>query len=153
VTGGRCDEARPDLAILADRISDNEMVIFEDSSHLASIEERELYLRTIDEFLARVEAVEISCRCVPHEVRLRLAISSRSASSGVTANRSLPQQIADEFSTARLPVSSSQQRCSAVSGRTSGSAPQNLSVSSPASSTGPASAVGAVAGAGAGPRH
>jgi hypothetical protein len=50
VTGGRCDEARPDLAILADRISDNEMVIFEDSSHLASIEERELYLRTIDEF-------------------------------------------------------------------------------------------------------
>jgi pimeloyl-ACP methyl ester carboxylesterase len=56
VTGGRCDEARPDLAILADRISDNEMVIFEDSSHLASIEERELYLRTIDEFLARVEA-------------------------------------------------------------------------------------------------
>jgi hypothetical protein len=60
VTGGRCDEARPDLAIVADRISDNEMVIFEDSSHLASIEDRELYLRTIDEFLARVEADGVS---------------------------------------------------------------------------------------------
>jgi len=57
VTGGRYDEARPDhLALLADGISGSEMVIFEDSSHMAFIEEHELYLRTIEDFLARVEA-------------------------------------------------------------------------------------------------
>ncbi len=57
VTGGRYDEARPDhLALLAGGISGSEMVIFEDSSHMAFIEEHELYLRTIEDFLARVEA-------------------------------------------------------------------------------------------------
>jgi proline-specific peptidase len=57
VTGGRHDEARPDhLAILADGITGSELVIFEDSSHLAFIEEHELYLQTIEDFLARVEA-------------------------------------------------------------------------------------------------
>lgn len=57
VTGGRYDEARPDhVALLADGISGSEMVIFEDSSHTAFIEEHELYLCTIDDFLARVEA-------------------------------------------------------------------------------------------------
>jgi len=57
VTGGRYDEARPDhVAILADGIAGSEMVIFEASSHMAFIEERELYLQTIENFLARVEA-------------------------------------------------------------------------------------------------
>ncbi len=57
VTGGRYDEARPaHLAILADGIAGSEMVIFEDSSHMAFIEEHELYVRTVEDFLARVEA-------------------------------------------------------------------------------------------------
>jgi proline iminopeptidase len=58
VTGGRYDEDRPDhLAILAGGVTSGcELVIFEDSSHMAFIEERELYLQTIEGFLARVEA-------------------------------------------------------------------------------------------------
>jgi proline-specific peptidase len=57
VTGGRHDEARPEhLAILADGILGSELVIFEDSSHTAFIEEHELYVQTIEDFLARVEA-------------------------------------------------------------------------------------------------
>jgi proline iminopeptidase len=56
VTGGRHDEARPaHVAMLADGITGSELVIFEDSSHLAFIEERELYLQTVSDFLARVE--------------------------------------------------------------------------------------------------
>jgi proline iminopeptidase len=57
VTGGRHDEARPDhLAILAEGIGGSELVIFEESSHMAFIEERELYVHTIEDFLSRVEA-------------------------------------------------------------------------------------------------
>ncbi|MBO0769884.1 MAG: proline iminopeptidase-family hydrolase [Actinobacteria bacterium] len=57
VTGGRHDEARPQhLATLADGIRDAELVIFENSSHMAFVEERERYIQVIDDFLARVEA-------------------------------------------------------------------------------------------------
>ena len=42
--------------MLADGIRDAELVIFEDSSHLAFIEERERYLRVVEDFLARIEA-------------------------------------------------------------------------------------------------
>jgi proline-specific peptidase len=57
VTCGRHDEARPGhVALLARGISGSELAIFEDSSHTAFIEERELYRQTIDDFLARAEA-------------------------------------------------------------------------------------------------
>lgn len=57
VTCGRHDEARPGhVAVLAAGIAGSELAIFENSSHTAFIEERELYLHTIDDFLARVEA-------------------------------------------------------------------------------------------------
>jgi proline iminopeptidase len=57
VTGGRHDEARPaHVAMLAEGIRDAELAIFEDSSHLAFIEERESYLRVVADFLARIEA-------------------------------------------------------------------------------------------------
>ena len=57
VTGGRYDEARPaHLATLADGIRGAELVIFENSSHMAFIEEREPYLRAAGDFLARAEA-------------------------------------------------------------------------------------------------
>jgi proline-specific peptidase len=57
VTGGRHDEARPaHLATLADGIPGAELVIFENSSHMPFVEEREPYLWTVGEFLARTEA-------------------------------------------------------------------------------------------------
>jgi proline-specific peptidase len=57
VTCGRHDEATPGhVAVLADGIAGSELAIFEDSSHTAFIEERELYVHTIEDFLARVEA-------------------------------------------------------------------------------------------------
>jgi proline-specific peptidase len=57
VTGGRYDEARPaHVAVLADRIPRAELVIFENSSHMAFIEERQRYLQVVDDFLARTEA-------------------------------------------------------------------------------------------------
>jgi proline-specific peptidase len=56
VTGGRYDEARPaHLAVLAERIPGAELVIFEDSSHMAFVEERERYMRVAGDFLAWVE--------------------------------------------------------------------------------------------------
>jgi proline iminopeptidase len=56
VTGGRHDEARPaHVAVLAERIADSELVIFENSSHTAFIEEQSSYLRVVDDFLARVD--------------------------------------------------------------------------------------------------
>ena len=59
VTCGRHDEARPGhVASLADGISGSEMVIFESSSHTAFIEERALYVQTLEDFLARVEAAD-----------------------------------------------------------------------------------------------
>jgi proline-specific peptidase len=57
VTGGRHDEARPEhLKVLADGITDGEIVIFENSSHTAFIEEHERYIEVIDGFLSRVDA-------------------------------------------------------------------------------------------------
>jgi proline iminopeptidase len=57
VTGGRYDEARPaHLAVLAEGLRDAELVIFEDSSHMAFSEERESYIRVAGDFLARAEA-------------------------------------------------------------------------------------------------
>jgi len=35
---------------------DAKLVIFEDSSHMAFVEERESYLRVVEDFLARTEA-------------------------------------------------------------------------------------------------
>jgi proline-specific peptidase len=56
VTCGRHDEARPDhVAVLAAGITGSRLAIFENSSHTAFIEERELYLQTMDDFLGRVE--------------------------------------------------------------------------------------------------
>jgi pimeloyl-ACP methyl ester carboxylesterase len=60
VTGGRYDEARPaHVAVLADRIAGAELVIFENSSHMAFIEERERYLEVVDDLLTRTEAGEL----------------------------------------------------------------------------------------------
>ena len=57
VTGGRYDEARPaHVAMLAYGIPQAELVIFENSSHMAFIEERERYLRVVGDFLTRTEA-------------------------------------------------------------------------------------------------
>jgi len=57
VTGGRHDEARPaHLAVLADGLRDAELVIFENSSHMAFVEECEAYIRVVEDFLGRVEA-------------------------------------------------------------------------------------------------
>lgn len=58
LTGGRHDECRPEhLADMQARISGSELVIFEDSSHMAFAEERERYLAVVGDFLARVESV------------------------------------------------------------------------------------------------
>jgi proline-specific peptidase len=57
VTGGRYDEARPaHLAALAQGLPDAELVIFENSSHTAFIEEREHYRQVVGDFLTRIEA-------------------------------------------------------------------------------------------------
>jgi pimeloyl-ACP methyl ester carboxylesterase len=57
VTCGRHDEATPGhVAVLAPGISGSDLAIFEDSSHTAFIEEPELYLDRIEDFLGRVEA-------------------------------------------------------------------------------------------------
>jgi proline-specific peptidase len=57
VTGGRHDEARPaHLATLAGGIRGAKLVIFENSSHMPFVEEREPYLRAVGDFLARAEA-------------------------------------------------------------------------------------------------
>jgi proline-specific peptidase len=56
ITGGHYDEARPaHLAILAERIANSELVIFEHSSHTAFIEEEARYLSVVNDFLARVD--------------------------------------------------------------------------------------------------
>ena len=57
VTSGRYDEATPAIAETVHRgIKGSEWVIFEESAHLAHIEEPERYLRVLGEFLSRVEA-------------------------------------------------------------------------------------------------
>lgn len=56
ITGGRHDEARPEhLAMLAQGIREAELVIFERSSHMAFIEERERYIQVVEDFLTRAE--------------------------------------------------------------------------------------------------
>jgi pimeloyl-ACP methyl ester carboxylesterase len=45
-----------DLAVLAEGLRDAELVIFENSSHMAFVEERESYIRVVEDFLGRVEA-------------------------------------------------------------------------------------------------
>ena len=57
VTVGRHDEMRPEhMAVLADGIPDGELVVFEESSHMAFVEERDAYVATVRRFLERVEA-------------------------------------------------------------------------------------------------
>jgi proline iminopeptidase len=56
VTGGRHDEIRVDhLTDIHKGIPGSELVIFENSSHTPFHEERELYMRTVNDFLERVE--------------------------------------------------------------------------------------------------
>jgi proline-specific peptidases, Bacillus coagulans-type subfamily len=56
VTVGRHDEMRPEhMAVLADGIPDAELVIFEESSHMAFVEERDAYVATVRRFLEHVE--------------------------------------------------------------------------------------------------
>jgi proline-specific peptidase len=57
VTGGRYDEARPaHVSVLADQIPQAELAIFENSSHMAFVEERQQYIQVVEDFLARTEA-------------------------------------------------------------------------------------------------
>ena len=57
ITCGRYDEITPTCseAIVAG-IPDGRMVVFEDSAHVAHLEEPEAYAATVEEFLAGVEA-------------------------------------------------------------------------------------------------
>jgi L-proline amide hydrolase len=58
VTSGRYDECTPRLAGVVHRgIRGSKWVVFEQSSHTAFIEERELYMRVLDDFLADVEGL------------------------------------------------------------------------------------------------
>jgi proline-specific peptidase len=53
---GRYDEATPRQAeTIAQRLPDAELVVFEESAHLAPVEETELFLATVRAFLARVD--------------------------------------------------------------------------------------------------
>ena len=57
VTVGRHDEMRPDhMAVLADAIPNGELVVFEESSHMAFVEERRSYMRTLNSFMSGIEA-------------------------------------------------------------------------------------------------
>lgn len=56
VTSGRHDEATPLIAETVHRgIRGSEWVIFENSSHLAHVEEADRYMAVLDEFLCRHE--------------------------------------------------------------------------------------------------
>lgn len=56
ITCGRYDEATPaHVTEMHRRMPGSELVIFEQSSHLAFIEEREAYIKTVNDFLDRVE--------------------------------------------------------------------------------------------------
>jgi L-proline amide hydrolase len=59
VTSGRYDECTPRLAEIVQRgIRGSQWVIFEESSHIAFVEERERYLQLLGEFLSRVESAQ-----------------------------------------------------------------------------------------------
>jgi proline iminopeptidase len=56
ITCGRYDEATPaHVEDMHRRMPGSEFVIFEQSSHLAFVEEREAYVKTVNDFLERVE--------------------------------------------------------------------------------------------------
>jgi proline-specific peptidase len=56
VTGGRYDEATPPVVETDHRgIGGSELVIFEQSSHVAHLEEEDEYLRVLNDFMCRVE--------------------------------------------------------------------------------------------------
>ena len=56
LTVGRHDEMWPShMEDMRSRIPDAELVVFEDSSHMAFVEEREAYMTTMNRFLDRVE--------------------------------------------------------------------------------------------------
>jgi proline iminopeptidase len=58
ITGGRYDEARPSaLEAMHQGIQGSELVIFEESSHMAFVEERETYMTAVNRFLERVEGI------------------------------------------------------------------------------------------------
>ena len=57
ITSGRYDEATPAIAKLThESIRGSEWALFENSSHMAFVEETDRYLKTVADFLARVEA-------------------------------------------------------------------------------------------------
>jgi proline-specific peptidase len=57
VTCGRYDEITPACSeTIAEGIPDARMVVFEESAHVAHLEEPEAYARTVEEFLASVES-------------------------------------------------------------------------------------------------
>jgi proline iminopeptidase len=59
LTCGRYDETRPEeTRFYADQLPNSEMVVFEQSAHMAHLEEPEAYLAVIRDFLHRVEAAE-----------------------------------------------------------------------------------------------
>jgi proline-specific peptidase len=56
ITVGRFDEITPACAeTLREGIPNSRMVIFENSAHLAHLEEKEVYLETVSDFLEEVE--------------------------------------------------------------------------------------------------
>ena len=56
IMGGRHDEIREDhLRDIQKEIAGSELVVFENSSHTPFHEERELFMRTVSDFLDRVE--------------------------------------------------------------------------------------------------
>jgi proline-specific peptidase len=57
ITSGRYDESTPRInEVLHNGIAGSEWVIFENSSHMAHIEEPELFLPTVQAFIERIEA-------------------------------------------------------------------------------------------------
>jgi L-proline amide hydrolase len=57
ITSGRYDESTPQInEVLHKGIAGSEWVLFEQSSHMAHVEERELYLATMKAFIENVEA-------------------------------------------------------------------------------------------------
>ena len=63
VVGGRYDEAAPVITETVHKgISGSEWVIFEHSSHMPHLEETELYIETLSDFLERVETQSMDVR-------------------------------------------------------------------------------------------
>ena len=60
VSVGRHDEMRPShMQHMQSLMPDAELVVFEESSHMAFVEEREAYIATMNGFLDRVEAASV----------------------------------------------------------------------------------------------